>query len=185
MAEQEKQDEQKRSFVTPKDVPREETPNVSPITTIKVDGRDVHILKPDVALTLIYGKVSALVDEMKMLNSVFSKASEQKTFQTVAPTQPTISNTQPVQSTEPLQMPPKPTEQTPRVKEIISALEPVADLLKIDTDSSAMFVMVKPASFLGPENFAKVAQVIRSIGGQYVSAGKNSHFEIPKAPLRK
>jgi hypothetical protein len=183
MTEQPKQPEEKRSFVDPKDVPREETPNTSPITTIKVEGKDVHLLKPEVALTLIYGRLSEIKDELKMLNSVFSKASEPKTF--VNPVQPTASNTPPAQSTAPLVMPPPATEQTPRVKEILAALEPVKDILIIDTESSAMFVMVKPSSFLGPENFAKVAQIIRSIGGQYVSAGKNTHFEIPKAPLRK
>jgi len=178
-------DEQKRSFVDPKDVPREEKPNTSPITIIKIDGKDVPLLKPEVALTLIYGKLCALVDEMKMLNAVFSKASEPKTFQNPAPIQPTSGNIPPMQSTAPLQMPPKPTEQTPRVKEILAALEPVKDLLIIDTESSTMLVLVKPAQFLGPENFAKVASVVRAIGGQYVSAGKNSHFEISKTPLRK
>lgn len=189
MTEQPK-DEQKRSFVDPKDAPHEEAPNTSPITTIKVDGKDVHLLKPDVALTLIYGKLGAILDEMKMLNAVFSKASEPKTFQnTTQPVQPKTENVPKPQpttdSTAPLQMPPKPTEQTPRIKEILAALEPVKDILVIDTEGSAMFVMVKPASFLGPENFSKVAQTVRAIGGQYVSAGKNSHFEIPKAPLRK
>lgn len=183
MAEQpENQTEPKRSFVNSKDVPNERE-NTSPITTIKVEGRDVHLLKPEVALTLIYGRLTEIRDEMKMLNSVFSKASESKTF--VNPAQPITSNTPPVQSTAPLIMPPPATEQTPRIKEILAALEPVKDILIIDIESSAMFVMVKPSSFLGPENFSKVAQIIRSIGGQYVSAGKNTHFEIPKAPLRK
>jgi len=183
MAEQpEKQTEEKRSFVDPKDY-EDKRENTSPITTIKVEGKEIHLLKPDVALTLIYGRLSAILDEMKMLNSVFSKASEPKTF--VNPVQPIASNIPPVQSTAPLVMPPPATEQTPRIKEILAALEPVKDILIIDTEGSAMFVMVKPSSFLGPENFAKVAQLIRSIGGQYVSAGKNTHFEIPKAPLRK
>jgi hypothetical protein len=75
-------------------------------------------------------------------------------------------------------------EVSPRVKEILAALDPVKDLLKIDADSSAMMVMVRPAQFLGSDNFAKVAAIVRGLGGQYCSAGKNSHFEIPKAPRK-
>jgi hypothetical protein len=183
MAEPEKSTEQKRSFVTDKDAQ-----NTSPVTTIMVDGKEVHLLKPEIVPTLMYGKLCAILDELKMLNATFSKASsESRTFQQPAPIQsPAANKAEPTtQSTAPLVMSPKPTEQTPRVKEILVALEPVADLLKIDTEGSSMFVMVKPASFLGPENFAKVASVIRALGGQYVSAGKNSHFEISKAPLKK
>jgi len=33
--------------------------------------------------------------------------------------------------------------------------------------------------FLGSENFAKVAKIAREQGRQYVSAGKESRFEIP------
>jgi hypothetical protein len=188
----EKQTESKRSFVSEKDASHEETPNTSPITTIKVEGKEVHLLKPDVALTLIYGRLSEIKDEMKMLNSVFSKASQPQSFQSPAASQqpvqakaPEAPKTENPPEVNPLQMPPKLAEQTPRVKEILVALAPVADLLKIDTETSSMLVLVKPASFLGPENFAKVAAIIRAIGGQYVSAGKNSHFEISKAPLRK
>lgn len=42
------------------------------------------------------------------------------------------------------------------------------------------FVVVKPRRFLGSDNFAKIASVVRELGGEYVSAGKNSHFEVPK-----
>lgn len=181
MTEQPKE-EPKRSFVDPKDVPREEKKD-SPITFVMINGKQTPLLKPDVALTLIYGKLDDILAEMKMLNSVFSKAAEPKSFQNVTPIQPTTGNK--TEEVNPLTMPPKPTEQTPRIKEILAALEPVKDILKIDTEGSAMFVMVKPAQFLGPENFAKVASIVRAIGGQYVSAGKNSHFEISKAPLRK
>jgi len=41
-------------------------------------------------------------------------------------------------------------------------------------------IIIKPKAFLGSENFVKVAQIVRGIGGDYVSAGKESHFRIPK-----
>ena len=42
------------------------------------------------------------------------------------------------------------------------------------------FVIVKPRRFLGSDNFAKIASIVRDIGGEYISAGRNSHFKIAK-----
>ncbi|MEM3550132.1 MAG: hypothetical protein QXN87_09085 [Candidatus Bathyarchaeia archaeon] len=42
------------------------------------------------------------------------------------------------------------------------------------------FIVVKPRQFLGSENFAKIASIARGMGGDYISAGKDSHFRIPK-----
>ena len=41
-------------------------------------------------------------------------------------------------------------------------------------------VVVKPKSYLGKENFSKIAEIIKEAGGEYVSAGKESHFVVPK-----
>jgi hypothetical protein len=42
-------------------------------------------------------------------------------------------------------------------------------------------VLVKPRSFLGSDNFRRIANIIRDqLGGEYVSAGKDSHFRITK-----
>lgn len=183
--------EQKRSFVGEKDVPlREERPETSPVTFIKVNGKDVPLLKPEIVPTLMYGKLCEILDELKMLNNIFKEAKQPTSFQNPAPTiQQTEKalgiNTNSAVPSASVTQTPLPTEQTPRVKEILAALEPVKDLLVIDLNASAMFVMVKPASFLGPDNFANVAKIIHALDGHYMSAGKNSHFEIPKAPLRK
>ncbi len=42
------------------------------------------------------------------------------------------------------------------------------------------FYEIKPKQFLGSENFATVASAIRGLGGEYISAGKASHFRIFK-----
>jgi hypothetical protein len=42
------------------------------------------------------------------------------------------------------------------------------------------YIMVKPRQFLGSENFAKIASAVRGMGGEYISAGKESHFRVPK-----
>ncbi len=42
------------------------------------------------------------------------------------------------------------------------------------------FIMIKPRQFLGSENFARIAAIVREAGGEYISAGKESHFRVPK-----
>ena len=47
-------------------------------------------------------------------------------------------------------------------------------------EESGNDIIIKPRRFLGSENFSKIASLIRSAGGEYISAGKESHFKIPK-----
>jgi hypothetical protein len=47
-------------------------------------------------------------------------------------------------------------------------------------EESGKFVLVKPRRFLGSDNFAKIASVVRDLGGEYISAGRSSHFKITK-----
>lgn len=42
------------------------------------------------------------------------------------------------------------------------------------------FVLIKPRQYLGSENFSKIATIVRDAGGEYISAGKESHFRIRK-----
>jgi len=42
------------------------------------------------------------------------------------------------------------------------------------------YLMVKPKGFLGSENFAKIASAVRGMGGEYISAGRDSHFRVYK-----
>jgi len=45
------------------------------------------------------------------------------------------------------------------------------------------YIMIKPKQFLGSENFAKIASAVRGMGGEYISAGRDSHFRVyPKKP---
>ncbi|MFP3984784.1 MAG: hypothetical protein ACLFU9_02280 [Candidatus Bathyarchaeia archaeon] len=47
-------------------------------------------------------------------------------------------------------------------------------------EDKASFIKITPRQYLGSENFAKIASIVREAGGEYVSAGKGSHFRIPK-----
>ena len=40
------------------------------------------------------------------------------------------------------------------------------------------YIIIKPRQFLGSENFAKIASAVRGIGGEYISAGRDSHFRV-------
>jgi hypothetical protein len=47
-------------------------------------------------------------------------------------------------------------------------------------EEKADYIIIKPRQFLGSENFAKIASAVRGIGGEYISAGRDSHFRVPK-----
>jgi len=42
------------------------------------------------------------------------------------------------------------------------------------------YIIVRPRRFLGSDNFAKIASIVRNLGGEYISAGRNSHFKVSK-----
>lgn len=65
------------------------------------------------------------------------------------------------------------------VEEIRMSFPPdLENLLNIDERSD--YIIIKPKQFLGSENFAKIASAVRGLGGEYISAGKDSHFRVPK-----
>ncbi|UCC33352.1 MAG: hypothetical protein JSW53_06195 [Candidatus Bathyarchaeota archaeon] len=47
-------------------------------------------------------------------------------------------------------------------------------------EESDEYIVVKPRQFLGSGNFSKIASIIREAGGDYISAGKDSHFRIQR-----
>lgn len=74
---------------------------------------------------------------------------------------------------------PTPTEHLRTIEDIKMMFpEELESLLTFEDRGN--FIMIKPRQFLGSENFAKVASIVRSAGGEYKSAGKESHFKVPK-----
>ena len=51
---------------------------------------------------------------------------------------------------------------------------------RLSFEEKGDYIIVKPKQFLGSENFAKIASAVRGMGGEYISAGKDSHFRVPK-----
>lgn len=74
---------------------------------------------------------------------------------------------------------PSPSSKKRGLYEIKQIFSPeIAGMLLFEEMGS--YIIVKPKRFLGSDNFAKIATVVRELRGEYISAGKNSHFKIPK-----
>lgn len=72
-----------------------------------------------------------------------------------------------------------PSEKERNINDVKQAFSSeLADMLFFE-DSGKLFI-VKPRRFLGSDNFVKIAAIVRNLGGEYVSAGKNSHFKVSK-----
>jgi len=56
--------------------------------------------------------------------------------------------------------------------------EPYAGMLTITDEGNSW--RIKPKQFLKTEDFAQIARIVKQYGGQYISAGKLSHFRVPK-----
>jgi hypothetical protein len=90
------------------------------------------------------------------------------------------------QITQPPAGPAAPAPVTPEAYGKKASIEDIRMMFPEDLENLLSFeekqdyIMIKPRQFLGSDNFAKIASIIRGIGGDYVSAGKGSHFRVPK-----
>jgi hypothetical protein len=67
-----------------------------------------------------------------------------------------------------------------RIVEGVRALFP-EDLERMLTfEETEDCIVIRPRRYLGSEIFAKVASIVRDEGGEYVSAGRESHFRVFK-----
>ena len=71
------------------------------------------------------------------------------------------------------------SEMSKTLEEIRMMFPPDLDSL-LSFDEKGEFIIIKPRQFLGSENFAKIASTVRGIGGEYISAGRDSHFRVYK-----
>jgi len=72
------------------------------------------------------------------------------------------------------------TEQKPQNPANILSQFPTELANLLTTTEENNYYILKPKKFLEPDNFAKVAEIVKTLGGEYISAGKNSHFRIKK-----
>jgi len=87
---------------------------------------------------------------------------------------------------QPTPSPPQPISAAPKISEGMQSAEDIKMMFPEDLEEILNFeekeeyIIVKPRQFLGSENFAKIASVVRGMGGEYISAGKASHFRVPR-----
>ena len=120
-------------------------------------------------------KMERLAERVDELLVVLSKISED--LRTVSASIKSIAVSQITQPTP--QTPATVSHENKTIEDIrIAFPEDLESLLSFEEKSD--YIMVKPRQFLGSENFAKIASAVRGMGGEYISAGKESHFRVPK-----
>jgi len=132
-------------------------------------------------------KLTKRVDELVMILSDMTEDLRQvsaslKSLAVAQITQPLSTPAQPAQKPAPapavLGMP-KPAERVKEIEDIKMMFpEDLENLLSFEEKDD--YVVIKPRQFLGSDNFSKIASAVRGMGGDYISAGKNSHFRVPK-----
>lgn len=126
-------------------------------------------------------KLIERIDELLIvLNSIMED------LRIVAASLKSISVTQ--MAPEEIETPPSPSsvqtkEQAERGIEDVKMMfsEELEELLNFEERDD--YIIIKPRKFLGSDNFAKIASIVRGAGGDYISAGRESHFRIPKKKL--
>ena len=75
---------------------------------------------------------------------------------------------------------PRPGPEMPKALEDIRMMFPENLESLLSFEEKGDYIIIKPRQFLGSENFAKIASTVRGIGGEYISAGRDSHFRVYK-----
>jgi hypothetical protein len=108
------------------------------------------------------------------------------TTPTVAPRTPTPAPKTVATTTVPVARTTPPPTPGPSTVSSLNSVEDVRMMFPEDLDNMLSFeekpdyVIIKPKQFLGSENFAKIASTVRGLGGEYISAGRDSHFRVYK-----
>jgi hypothetical protein len=125
-------------------------------------------------------KLSQLIERIDEIMLVLKQVSED--LRTVSASLKSLAVGQITSSPAPQTSPPaaRPVSEKSKTLEDIRMLFPedLDSLLTFEEKSD--YIIIKPKQFLGSENFAKIASTVRGIGGEYISAGRDSHFRVYK-----
>jgi len=73
----------------------------------------------------------------------------------------------------------KPTEVKPAVTvDSVAKMFPQELKNQLFFEESGDYVVVRVRKYLGQADFKKIAEIVKRLGGEYISAGKDSHFRI-------
>ncbi len=124
-------------------------------------------------LSQLLEKVEKLVIELnKTSEELHSVSASLKSLAVGQITQPPTNQTPPV--------PPHEAGSKQRSLDDIRMSFPEELEARLSFEEKGDYILIKPKQFLGSENFAKIASAVRGMGGEYISAGKDSHFRVPK-----
>jgi hypothetical protein len=131
-------------------------------------------------------KLNQLLEKVEELSVSISKISEE--LRSVSASLKSLAVGQITQS--PTRMPPQQAvAPSPVAQHEPSKLRSLDDIrmsfpeeleARLSFEEKGDYIIIKPKQFLGSENFAKIASAVRGMGGEYISAGKDSHFRVPK-----
>lgn len=168
------------SWVVPPKSDAEEGKLSSPPIDPKRDYLTVFIEKMDKIIDGINSKEAQIAHHLDKQNQLLEKAiplleAIMKYLQgqpTPTPVvQPTAGTPVPAPTAKPV---PAPMPYLQQVRDLFP--NDLKELLKFNQDGNT--VIIKPRRFLGSDNFAKIASIVRDAGGEYISAGKESHFKV-------
>jgi hypothetical protein len=74
---------------------------------------------------------------------------------------------------------PKPSLRTRTVADVRTIFSKELENM-LTFEETEKYIVIKPRQYLGSENFAKIASLVRNAGGEYISAGKESHFRVSR-----
>jgi hypothetical protein len=126
-------------------------------------------------------KINELVNKVEELAARISKVSEE--LRSISTSLKSLGTSQ-APKAMPTQTTPSPVagETTPKQRSIDEIRMSFPEELenRLGFEDKGDYIIIKPKQFLGSENFAKIASAVRGMGGEYISAGKDSHFRVPK-----
>jgi hypothetical protein len=127
-------------------------------------------------------KLNELAGKVEELTIKLAKVSEElKSVSTQLKSLATGQINQPAPPAQTVQAPPAPaTGQKLRTMDDIRMSFPEELESLLGFEEKGDYIIIKLMGFLGSEKFAKIASAVRGMGGEYISAGKESHFRVPK-----
>jgi hypothetical protein len=134
-------------------------------------------------------KLTQLLQKVEEINTSLNKISEEmrnvsaslKSLAVGQITQPTKVHAPSAPTPKPAPAPAPPAETSKqRTVDDIRMSFPEELEARLSFEEKGDYIIIKPKQFLGSENFAKIASAARGMGGEYISAGKDSHFRVPK-----
>jgi hypothetical protein len=127
-------------------------------------------------------KLNELVGKVEELTIKIAKVSEElKSVSTSLKSLATGQINQPLPSSQAVQPPVTPAAaQKLRTLDDIRMSFPEELESMLGFEDKGDYIIIKLMGFLGSEKFAKIASAVRGMGGEYISAGKESHFRVPK-----